>query len=54
MHGLERSRVEQLIARSGATLLRADPDGGAGPDWVGYRYVARRPAPSAGEDGRSL
>jgi SAM-dependent methyltransferase len=40
MHGTRRSRV--LAQLAGGRLIRVERDGGAGPEWVGFRYWVTR------------
>ena len=41
MHGVPRSRVEQIIAEAGGEILAVDDDQSGGVEWISYRYAAR-------------
>jgi SAM-dependent methyltransferase len=40
LYGVPVDRVKHLLDAAGATLLDAQEDGWAGPDWLSYHYVA--------------
>jgi SAM-dependent methyltransferase len=42
MHPVPRAEVEAILRRAGATLLAVDAVPAAGPEFVSYRYIARR------------
>ena len=42
MHVVPRATVEQVIAASDATLIRAVDDNAAGAGWLSYTYICRR------------
>ena len=42
MHGVHQTTVVNLIASHGGTLLHIEDDSRAGPEWVSFRYYAKR------------
>jgi SAM-dependent methyltransferase len=42
MFCVHRDEVVELLATSGAEIVRVDEDWNGGKDWVGYRYIARK------------
>ena len=45
MHTLPRAEVEALLTAAGAEVLAVEPMPAAGPQYVSYRYIARRRDP---------
>ena len=43
MHTIPRPQVEETIRRAGGHLIQAIDDNAAGPGWLSYTYVCRRP-----------
>lgn len=42
MHHVPRPQIEEIVRRSGGTLIAADRDQGPGPEFISFRYIARR------------
>ncbi|HVX67867.1 MAG TPA: class I SAM-dependent methyltransferase [Bryobacteraceae bacterium] len=42
VHGMERARVEKIIALAGGSLLAVEVDHSLGDAWLSYRYVATK------------
>jgi hypothetical protein len=42
MHAVHRDVIESLMTEVGATLVHVEEDERCGPEWIGYRYVARK------------
>jgi SAM-dependent methyltransferase len=42
MHGIHRDVVTSLVEELHATLVRVELDERCGPEWIGYRYFARK------------
>lgn len=42
MYGVPRPEVEMLLRDAGAELIAVDDDDSPGPEWISYRYYARK------------
>jgi len=45
MHPVSRQDVLDIVERNGGEVVAVLDDAAAGPEWVSFRYVVRRPAP---------
>jgi SAM-dependent methyltransferase len=42
-YGVEKDKVMDILTSSGARVLDIVADGSAGPEWIGFQYVATKP-----------
>jgi 2-polyprenyl-3-methyl-5-hydroxy-6-metoxy-1,4-benzoquinol methylase len=49
MHGLSPERVTQIVQAAGGEVVKVDADESAGPHWLSFRYLVRRPVAVPGE-----
>lgn len=45
VHGVPREGVVRILEEAGAELVAVEADSSAGPQWLSFRYLARKPSP---------
>lgn len=49
MYGVHRNEVEALLRDAGAEVIAVDDDDSPGPEWISYRYYARKQQAATGD-----